>query len=59
MGKNIIQIKSVITINVNVSAKNILYVKKIILEVFLHAVGRIKKNKQVLLTTQLLRVMKL
>ena len=38
MLENVIQFKSGITINVNVSVKNILYVKKIIFGILLHVV---------------------
>ena len=40
MLENVIQIKSGITINVNVSVKNITYVKKIIFEILLHVVAK-------------------
>ena len=36
MGKNVIQVNGGITINVDVSVKNIIYVKKIIFEILLH-----------------------
>ena len=36
MGKKVIQINGRITINVNVSVKNIMYVKKIIFGILLH-----------------------
>ena len=40
MVENVIQIKLGITINVNPSVKNIIYVKKIIFAVLLHAVTK-------------------
>ena len=40
MVENVIQIKSGITINVDVSVKNIIYVKKIIFVILLHAVAK-------------------
>ena len=40
MLENVIQIKSGITINVNVSVKNITYVKKVIFEILLHVVAK-------------------
>ena len=39
MVENVIQIKSGITINVDMSVKNIIYVKKIIFGILLHAVA--------------------
>ena len=36
MGKNVIQVNGGITINVDVSVNNIVYVKKIIFEILLH-----------------------
>ena len=42
MEENVIQINGGITINVNVSVKNILYVKKIIFEILLHVVAKIE-----------------
>ena len=41
MEENIIQIKSGITINVDTSVKNIIYVKKIILGILLHVAVKI------------------
>ena len=59
MEENVIQMKSGITINLDVSVKNI-YVKRIIFAILLHVVGKIVNIKQVLLMKiQLLRVMKL
>ena len=40
MVENVIQIKSGITINVDMSVKNIIYVKKIIFGILLHAVAK-------------------
>ena len=40
-GKNVIQIKRGITINVDVSVKNIIYVKKVTFEILLHVVVKI------------------
>ena len=37
----VVQIKSGIRINVNVSAKNIIYIKKIIFGILLHVVAKI------------------
>ena len=42
MVENIIQIKSEIIMNVNGSAKSILYVKNIILGILLHAVANME-----------------
>ena len=42
MGENVIQINGGITINVGVSANNIIYVKKIILGILLRAVAKMK-----------------
>ena len=52
MVENVIQIKSEITINVNVSVKNIIYVKKIITGILLHVVEKVVNIQQVLLTTK-------
>ena len=40
--KNVIQIYGGITINVNVSVKNVMYMKKIIFRILLHLVVRIE-----------------
>ena len=40
MEENVIQIKSGITINVDASVKNIIYVKKIIFGTLLHVVAK-------------------
>ena len=42
MVENVIQIQTEITINVNVSAKIIIYVKKIIFGILLHAAMKIE-----------------
>ena len=48
MGKNVIRINHGITINVDVSVKNVKYVKKIIFGILIHAVGKIENIYQVL-----------
>ena len=40
-GKNVIQIKNGITINVNASFKNIIYVQKIVFGILLHVAAKI------------------
>ena len=40
MEQNLSQIYGAITINVNVSVKNIIYVKKMMFEIFLHAIAK-------------------
>ena len=40
MGKNVIQINSGITINVDARIENIIYMKKIIFRILLHAVAK-------------------
>ena len=52
MVESVIQIKSGITINLDASAKNIIYVKKIIFGILLHAVVKMVNTEQVLLTIQ-------
>ena len=42
MEKNVIQINGGITINVDVSVKNVIYVKKIIFGILLHAVEKME-----------------
>ena len=42
MEENVIQIKSGITINVSVSVKNIIYVKKIIFRILLHVLAKME-----------------
>ena len=56
--KNIIQINDGTTINDNVSVKNVMYVKKIIFGILLHAVEKMENIQLVLWTVHLLRVMK-
>ena len=51
-GKNVIQIIGGITINVNVSVKNIIYVKKIIFEILQHVVAKTVNIWQILLSIQ-------
>ena len=58
-GKNIIQINGGITINVDVSVKNIIMWKKIIFGILLDAVVKMENIKQVLQMIQWLRVMKI
>ena len=52
--KNVIQISGGITINVNVSVKNIMYVKKIIFRIWLHVVVNWKILKKQKLLQQVL-----
>ena len=42
MGKNVIQINGGITMNVDVSVKNVLYLEKIIFGILLHVVVKIE-----------------
>ena len=56
--KNIIQINDGTTINDNVSVKNVMYVKKIIFGILLHAVEKMENIQLVLWMVHLLRVMK-
>ena len=58
MEENVIQINGGITINIDVSVKNIIYVK-IIFGVVLHAVGKMENFYQLLWMIQQLSVMKL
>ena len=44
MEENIIQINDGIKINVVVSVKNVMYVKKIMFEILLHVIVKIKNN---------------
>ena len=46
--KNVIQINYGIMINVNVSVKNIIYVKKIILEILVHVFVKMENIQEVL-----------
>ena len=48
MGKNVIEINSGISININVSVKNVMYVEKIILGILLHEVAKTENIQQVL-----------
>ena len=59
MGKNVIQINGEITINVDVSVKTIMHVKKIIVGILLHLVVKMENFLKVLWIIQRLRVMKL
>ena len=59
MGKNIIQINGGMTINVDASVKNVMYVKKIIFGILLHVVVKMENIQEVLWMIQQLRVMKL
>ena len=59
MEKNVYQINGGITINVDVSLKNIIYVKKTIFGILLLALMKMKNAWQVLWMIQLLRVIKL
>ena len=59
MVENVIQIKSGITINVDVSVKNIIYVKKVIFGIILFVVAKMVNIWQILRMIQWLCVMKL
>ena len=59
MVENEIQIKSGITINVDVSVKNIIYVKKVIFGIILFVVAKMVNIWQILRMIQWLCVMKL
>ena len=48
MGKNVIQINDRITINVNVSVKTVMYVKKIIFGILLYVILKMENTLQVL-----------
>ena len=50
--ENVIQIKTGITINVDVSVKNIIYVKMITFGILLHVVATMENIWQILLTIQ-------
>ena len=52
MEKNVIQIKSGIMINADVSVKYIIYAKKIIFGIILHVVAKMVNIQQVLMTIQ-------
>ena len=59
MRKKLIQINSGITVNVDVSVKNVIYVKKITSGMLPYEVMKMKNIQQVLWMIQGLRVMKL
>ena len=59
MGENVIQINGGIMINVDVSVKSVMYVKKIMLGILLHVIVKMENIQQVLWMIQGLRVMKL
>ena len=52
MKENVILIKSEIMINVNVSVRNTIYVKRIIFGILLHVAVKMENIQQVLLTIQ-------
>ena len=59
MEENAIPISVVIKINVDVSVKNVMYVKKNIFGIHLHVVAKMENISQVLWGIQQLRVIKL
>ena len=59
MKQNVIQINRRVTINVDVSVKNIMYFKKIMFGIFLNVIVKMGKIQQVLQMIQQLSVMKL
>ena len=59
MEQNVIQIDGGITTNVDVSVKNVIYVKKIMFRILVHVVMAKENIQQVLWMIQLLFVMKL
>ena len=59
MKENIIKINDGITINVNVSVKNAVHVKKILFGILLKVVVKMENIYQILWMIQQLRVMKL
>ena len=59
MEQNVSQINGGVTINVDVSVKNIMYVKKIMFGIFLNVIVKMGKIQQVLQMIQRLSVMKL
>ena len=59
MEENVIQIKSGITINVELNVKSRIYEKKIMFGIVLHIVVKMDNIQQVLLTIQYISVMKL
>ena len=56
MEEKLIHVNGEIMINANVSVKNVMYVKKIMLEILLHAVVKMDNIKKVLWMIQQLRV---
>ena len=59
MEENVIQINIGMIINIDVSVKNAMYVKKIMFEILPHVVVKMKNIQQVLSMIQLLHAMKL
>ena len=59
MEENVIQFICEITINVDVSVKNVTYEKKIMFEILPHVAVKMEKDQQVLWVIQRLHVMKL
>ena len=59
MEKNVIQINGGITVNVYMSVKNIMYVKKIIFGILLHVVAKMENIYQVLWMIQQLHAITL
>ena len=59
MEENVLQINGRITINVDVSVKNIIYVKKTKFGILVHVVVKMENVYQVLCMIQRIRVMKL
>ena len=59
MGENVIQIDGGITINVNASVKNVMYVEKVMFGILLHAIVKMENILQVLWVIRRLCVMKL
>ena len=59
MESNVIQINGGITVNVDASVKNVMYVKIIIFGILRHVVVKMENIEQVLWMTQRLRVIKL
>ena len=59
MKENVIKVNDAIAINVDVSVKKVMHVKKIVFGILLHVFVKMKNIYQVLLMIQQLRVMKL
>ena len=59
MEENVIQINGKITINVSMSVKSVMYVKKVMFGILLHVAAKMENIQQVLWMIQELRVMKL